>query len=428
MEKGLGWQHGVQFVCLAFQNAAANLIEGYTIHNWASIPRNASENRSTEKAQALAAKCYALRVLIIDEVSMVEASLLGILDWTLRTAASRRNCYRQRADGTCRAFAGVNTILLGDFWQLPPVGGANVASDPTTVPLSNAKAALDVFWDDGANTIRNFWELTEPMRCIDPWYGQVLTECRNGNLTTESYCYLHGLPTLLSPRLRCACNEDVIYDDPVVGPYRLSWKEEFVTRGMNMHDFLSSADAECAECRKERHRRHITITDPCKPPAKIHAEPFTTATALYNYNVPRFYCIFLRAREFAKQHNKQLSWCYAVDVPVNAEVDKLGAEGLKAKRLRWLQRHDQHTAHMPSKYALAVDMPVVLTSHVDKERKLFKNTKGVIHSWVLDQDFEAHSREEFDGEILLNRLPAVVYIHFPGKEWKIGTLPAGVYP
>ena len=426
MEKGLKWEHGVQFVCLAFQNAAANLIEGYTIHNWAGIARNATETRSREKAQAMYAKCLALRVLIIDEVSMVEASLLGMLDWALRTAASPKNCYKKREDDSCRAFAGVNTIFLGDFLQLPPVGGGNVASDPTTVPLSNAKAALDIFWETNLDTIRHFWELTEPMRCMDPWYGNVLNECRHGNLTTESYCYLHGLPTLLSPGFRptllpsgerCTCNAVVIHDDPVVGPYNLAWKEEFLAKGRNMQEFLSSADAECGVCRKERHRRHISITEPSKAPARIHAEHFTTATALYNYNVPRFYCIFLRAREFAKQNNKELSWCYAVDVPVNAEVDKLSAEGLKAKRLRWLQRHDQHTAHMPSKYALAVGMPVVLTNHVDRDRQLFKNTKGFIHSWVLDQNYP-QEREEFDGEFLLNRLPAVVYIRFPGKPGK----------
>ena len=111
MEKGLKWEHGVQFVCLAFQNAAANLIEGYTIHNWAGIARNATETRSREKAQAMYAKCLALRVLIIDEVSMVEASLLGMLDWALRTAASANNCYKKREDDSCRAFAGVNTIF-----------------------------------------------------------------------------------------------------------------------------------------------------------------------------------------------------------------------------------------------------------------------------------------------------------------------------
>ena len=31
MEDGLGWEHGVQFVCLAFQNAMAAQINGFTV-------------------------------------------------------------------------------------------------------------------------------------------------------------------------------------------------------------------------------------------------------------------------------------------------------------------------------------------------------------------------------------------------------------
>ena len=38
MEEGLGWEHGVQFVCLAFQNAMAAQINGYTIHHWSGLP------------------------------------------------------------------------------------------------------------------------------------------------------------------------------------------------------------------------------------------------------------------------------------------------------------------------------------------------------------------------------------------------------
>ena len=30
----LGWAHGVHFVCLAFQNAAVALADGYAIHHW----------------------------------------------------------------------------------------------------------------------------------------------------------------------------------------------------------------------------------------------------------------------------------------------------------------------------------------------------------------------------------------------------------
>ena len=46
MEQGLGWEHGVQFVCLAFQNAMAAAINGYTIHNWSGIPIRSDDGNS----------------------------------------------------------------------------------------------------------------------------------------------------------------------------------------------------------------------------------------------------------------------------------------------------------------------------------------------------------------------------------------------
>ena len=38
-EEAMGWEHGVQFVCLAFQNAMAANIDGKTIHHWSGIPQ-----------------------------------------------------------------------------------------------------------------------------------------------------------------------------------------------------------------------------------------------------------------------------------------------------------------------------------------------------------------------------------------------------
>ena len=47
MEDGLGWEHGVQFVCLAFQNAMAAQINGYTIHHSSGIPVRSEDEAGT---------------------------------------------------------------------------------------------------------------------------------------------------------------------------------------------------------------------------------------------------------------------------------------------------------------------------------------------------------------------------------------------
>ena len=42
-ENVLGWEHGVQFVCLSFQNTMAADINGFTIHHWGAIDPTAQE-------------------------------------------------------------------------------------------------------------------------------------------------------------------------------------------------------------------------------------------------------------------------------------------------------------------------------------------------------------------------------------------------
>ena len=95
MEEGLGWEHGVQFVCLAFQNSSAHLIDGYTIHSWAQIDMCHSNASHTAKPRRnvdeLKAKFQALRVVIIDEIGMVSAKLLGQLEHRLEQMMSERD-------------------------------------------------------------------------------------------------------------------------------------------------------------------------------------------------------------------------------------------------------------------------------------------------------------------------------------------------
>ena len=68
MEEGLGWEHGVQFVCLAFQNAMAAQINGHTVHHWSGIPARSDDGNLCGDKHKQSMKCGALRVIIIDEV------------------------------------------------------------------------------------------------------------------------------------------------------------------------------------------------------------------------------------------------------------------------------------------------------------------------------------------------------------------------
>ena len=68
MEEGLGWEHGVQFVCLSFQNAMAAQINGHTVHHWSGIPARNDDGNAMGDRHKQSMKCRALRVIIIDEV------------------------------------------------------------------------------------------------------------------------------------------------------------------------------------------------------------------------------------------------------------------------------------------------------------------------------------------------------------------------
>ena len=159
--------------------------------------------------------------------------------------------------------------------------------------------------------------------------------------------------------------------------------------------------------------------------SELHGKPFDSAPALYTFNVPRYFATNLRAREYAKQRDVQLSWAYARDVPCLPEDRELPEEKLEAKLFAWLQKHDQQTGHLPSIYPLAVGMPVRLTDSVDRSRQLYRGRKGVIHGWTLAPRCIP---TEIQGEFVLDTLPLVVYIHFPEAKWRIGKLPMGVFP
>ena len=60
-----------------------------------------------------------MRWIITDEISTVSAELLGLLDSYLRRACARHPYARRGRQH--RPFGGINMVLAGDLWQLPPV-------------------------------------------------------------------------------------------------------------------------------------------------------------------------------------------------------------------------------------------------------------------------------------------------------------------
>ena len=156
-----------------------------------------------------------LRVIIIDEAGMLSAELMGSLQYIVSQAIRMRGTYKKREDGSMRVFGGVNVVMCIDVGQLPPVTGYYLCSNPLDLPAGRAQDAMHLFWDEGRNAIRNFWSLTELMRCQDSWHNNFLQQCRYGCLSSDVHCFLHGTPTFTASILNCPCNHDLLQDDVI---------------------------------------------------------------------------------------------------------------------------------------------------------------------------------------------------------------------
>ena len=140
-EKVLKWNTSVEFQIVAMQAVMADLLEGDTIHHAFNIPvygRNFSARppqQGSKKDIDFAKTVLQYRWLIIDEISMVSASLLAEIDMKLRSLARDVDPYCKNTKGALRPFAGVNVLCSGDFWQitLPARHPSMMVCDPSDV-------------------------------------------------------------------------------------------------------------------------------------------------------------------------------------------------------------------------------------------------------------------------------------------------------
>ena len=163
-----------------------------TLHSWAGIglgKGSVSEllNKIRKNTKAMH-NWLCTDLLIIDEVSMMTAELLDKL-----------NALAKRVRANNKAFGGIQLMLVGDFYQLPPV---NKGDEPTIFAFE-----ADT-WKESINVAI---ELTQIQRQKDIMFQKVLKEARMGELSKESCDILSShqgrdwkenkiRPTLLFPK------------------------------------------------------------------------------------------------------------------------------------------------------------------------------------------------------------------------------------
>ena len=108
------WSCDVVVAITASTGIAATHIGGVTIHSRAGI--GIKEHLTDQDMELISQKEHLhkniikAKVLILDEISMISANTLDMVDKVVQMI---------RRDG--RPFGGLQVILVGDFFQLPPV-------------------------------------------------------------------------------------------------------------------------------------------------------------------------------------------------------------------------------------------------------------------------------------------------------------------
>jgi ATP-dependent DNA helicase PIF1 len=158
------------FVTASTGIAAAN-VGGTTLHSFAGIglgEDDAGTMARTLKHKARRRWCDA-KVLIIDEISMLDGRLLDKLDSLARNV-------RNRPD---EPFGGIQLILVGDFFQLPPV---RLGQDPRVRFCFAAQC-----WEELVHETFVLWHV---YRQRDAGFLSMLDEVRHGTVGPASQALL----------------------------------------------------------------------------------------------------------------------------------------------------------------------------------------------------------------------------------------------
>jgi len=163
--------HGVMPYRVAPTGIAATHIGGHTVHSFfqLGIKDHLTDHdiRLILKKPAVASRLKKLKVLIIDEVSMLSPKLFEAIDRILRAY--------HKSD---LSFAGIQVILSGDFFQLPPVSKEPV--EERFIFQSSSWDMLDPF----------ICYLKKSYRQNDNILLQILGEIRTNNVSEESMNHL----------------------------------------------------------------------------------------------------------------------------------------------------------------------------------------------------------------------------------------------
>jgi ATP-dependent exoDNAse (exonuclease V) alpha subunit len=147
---------------------AATHMNGMTIHTWAGIGikdfLSDADLKNMKERKYLKEHLENAQVLIIDEISMLHAKQLNLVNQVLK--------YFKESD---EAFGGIQVIVAGDFFQLPPVGKNDERNRDKFCFMSDA-------WVEAKFRV---CYLTEQHRQGNDYLNDILNAIRSQSITAE---------------------------------------------------------------------------------------------------------------------------------------------------------------------------------------------------------------------------------------------------
>lgn len=179
--------HNINVAVTASTGIAATHIGGVTIHSWSGLGINdylsEFELEQLEQKEYLWKRFDKTKVLIIDEVSMLSSKMLDTIE---------RICRKMKRSD--EPFGGMQVVLSGDFFQLPPIG-----NDVKFVNHSDAWASMDI----------RICYLSEQYRQKDSSLEKILNEIRNDTVTDKTKKLLSKQEGIKTKTRLYTHNEDV---------------------------------------------------------------------------------------------------------------------------------------------------------------------------------------------------------------------------
>ena len=176
----VGWLRaaGIEPSVTAATGIAATHVSGMTLHSWSGIGIAESLSRADVDRIAtkehIAKRLSKAKVLIIEEISMLSAKTFEMADAVCREV--------RRVDAP---FGGLTVVLVGDFFQLPPISRSGEVTFAYTSPVWRSLNPLTCY-------------LTEQYRQDDADFLDVLSAIRSGTVETLHHEHLTARHTVVS--------------------------------------------------------------------------------------------------------------------------------------------------------------------------------------------------------------------------------------